>query len=279
MPDQYEAHMTGESIRRRWLALDDERARQWDAWSTVHRHLERQPGWFALSDDARAEAERASGLSELEGRLRVIDRRLRRWLRSLPKTPSRDLGEVAANLQVAERLLPPEENRIVHGLIKSAVRDLDRLSKPSIGRRRRRRPDRRLAQAFVRNARAFHAMAWTDDDRLGSRSAYHSAIAIELGLKAYLLHRGLSDDWNRAHLRHDLSKALRFARMAGLRTEPNGIAELAAVLGPLYASGALRSGSVTPDLPLSPDATDGAICELLDAVEAAIGTEKEAEDL
>ncbi|MBQ1559328.1 hypothetical protein [Caulobacter sp.] len=62
---------------------------------------------------------------------------------------------------------------------------------------RRRDPDLQLARAFAHNARAFHAMAWTDDDRIGVRSAYHSAIAIELGLKAYLLHRGLSDDWNR----------------------------------------------------------------------------------
>lgn len=278
MPHHHEAHMAGEAWRRRWLALDDERTRQWDAWSAVHRQLERQPHWFALSDGARAEAEQASGLSELEARLRVIDRRLRRWLRGLPTTPSRDLSEVAANLRVAERLLPPEENRIVHGLIKRAARDLDRLNRPSTSRRRRRRPDRRLAQAFARNARAFHALAWTDDDRVGARSAYHAAIAIELGLKAYLLHHGLSDNWNRTHLRHDLGKALRFARMAGFRGVPDGIAELAAVLGPLYASGALRSGSVTPDLPLSPDAADRVICQLLDAVEFVMETEKGAED-
>lgn len=47
-----------------------------------------------------------------------------------------------------------------------------------------RGPDLHLARAFAHNARAFHAMAWTDDDRIGARSAYHSAIAIELGLKA-----------------------------------------------------------------------------------------------
>lgn len=271
--------MAGGTWHQRWLALADERARQLGVWSAIRSQIERQPGRFPLSGDARAEAEQVSGLTELETRLRVIDRRLRRWLRGLPKTPSRDLGEVAATLRVAERLLPPEENRIVHGLIKRAVRDLGQLSKPSISRRRRPRPDRRLAKAFARNARAFHAMAWTDDDRVGSRSAYHSAIAIELGLKAYLLHRGFSDDWNRTHLRHDLSKALRFARMAGFRAVPDGIAELAAVLGSLYASGALRSGSVDPDPPLSPDAVDRVICQLLDAVEFVMETEKGAEDL
>lgn len=141
---------------------------------------------------------------------------------------------------------------------------------------RRCPPEHRLAVAFAHNARAFHAMAWTDDDRVGARAAYHSAIAIELGLKAYLLHRGLSDDWNRVHLRHDLTKALRCVRMLGFRGAPDGIAELAAVLGPLYASGTLRSGLVSPDLPLSPDDADTAICDLLSAVEAAIGIDREA---
>lgn len=143
-------------------------------------------------------------------------------------------------------------------------------------RTRRRDPDLQLARAFARSARAFHAMAWTDDNRTGVRSAYHSAIAIELGLKAYLLHRGHSDDWNRAHLRHDLTKALRCVRMLGFQNIPDGIAELAQVLGPLYVSGALRSGMCNPELPLSPDAIDQAICDLLSAAEAAIGVECEA---
>ncbi|WP_376853485.1 hypothetical protein [Brevundimonas faecalis] len=119
-------------------------------------------------------------------------------------------------------------------------------------------------------------MAWTEPDRSRARSAYASAIAIELGLKAYLLHRGFSDDWNRIHLRHDLKKALRCARLAGLRDLPVGLAELAAVLGPLYASGALRSGVIEPDLPVSPDAAGRAISRLLDVVETAISMEGEA---
>jgi len=114
-------------------------------------------------------------------------------------------------------------------------------------------------------------MAWTDDNRVGAQSAYHSAIAIELGLKAYLLHCGFSDDWTRVWLRHDLSKTLRCVRMLGLEGVPDGIAELAAVLGPLYGSGALRSG-LKPNLPLPPEAADQTICDLLTAVEAAIAT-------
>lgn len=115
------------SWHRHWLALDNERVRQLDAWSSIHRFLERQPAWFDLSDEERAEAERISGLSELDARFRVIQRRLRRWLRFLATTPNQDLTGVIATLQIAERLLPPEENFIVHRLIARAVRDLDQI--------------------------------------------------------------------------------------------------------------------------------------------------------
>lgn len=39
----------------------------------------------------------------------------------------------------------------------------------------------------------------------------------------------------------------------------------------------MRSGLVSPDLPLSPDDADKAICDLLNAVEAAIGIDSEAD--
>lgn len=137
---------------------------------------------------------------------------------------------------------------------------------------RRHPPQHQLAVAFARNARGFHAMAWTDENRVGAQSAYHSVIAIELGLKAYLLHCGFSDDWTRVWLRHDLSKALRCVRMLRFEGVPDGVGKLAALLGPLYRSGALRTG-IMPKLPLPPEIADQAICDLLSAVEAAIGIE------
>ncbi|MEN5115100.1 hypothetical protein ABE453_13835 [Brevundimonas diminuta] len=112
------------SWHQQWLALNDAYVRQLDTWAVALARLERQPGWFAKSDADRDEAERASGLTDLSTRLQLIDRRLRRWLRFLPKTPARDVEGVVANLKVAERLLAPEENRIVHGLIVRAARDL-----------------------------------------------------------------------------------------------------------------------------------------------------------
>ena len=119
--------MLEEPWHHRWLRLDDERARQLDTWSGILRHLERQPGWFELTEQERELAEQVSGLKAVDRRLRVIDRRLRRWLRVMPTSPMHDLAGVVANLQVAERLLPPEESPIVHGLIARAVRDLGQI--------------------------------------------------------------------------------------------------------------------------------------------------------
>jgi hypothetical protein len=125
--------MSDEKMSRleRWLALDDHRLRLLDGWCEIQRQLEREAGWFALSDAARAEIEQTSGLSDLDTTLRLIHRRLRRWLRALSTDPTDDIAVVTASLQVAERLLPAEENRVVHGLIGRAVRDLARMQNSS----------------------------------------------------------------------------------------------------------------------------------------------------
>ena len=125
--------MSDESISwyKSWLALDDRRLRLLDAWCQTTWRLERLVGWFALSDEERAEIEQSNGLPVLDTNLRLIDRRLRRWLRALPTNPTDDIATVVASLKVAQRLLPPEENRIVHGLIARAVRDLSRVRAPS----------------------------------------------------------------------------------------------------------------------------------------------------
>lgn len=140
--------------------------------------------------------------------------------------------------------------------------------------RRRRKTDRHLAAPFCKNARSFHAMAGSQRDRHGGASPYYLTIAVELGLKSYLLHRGIADQWNRVHLRHDLSKALRCVRRAGLKDVPNGISELADLLGPLYVSGALSRGMATPVMPMVPPGADLAIGELLTVVETIIADGK-----
>ncbi|NQE60776.1 hypothetical protein [Caulobacter sp. RHG1] len=93
---------------------------------------------------------------------------------------------------------------------------------------------------------------------------YFLAIAIELALKAYLLDRGICDDWNRLYLRHDLVKALRFARRAGFADVPAKLPELAALLSPYYSVHAISE--------MSPQAI-GSVCwvEACETVGALIG--------
>lgn len=100
--------------------------------------------------------------------------------------------------------------------------------------RRRDGADRSLAVTFRRNAAGFHQGADAVLARHPEGSRYFLAIAIELALKAYLLDRGISDNWNRVYLRHDLVKALRYARRAGFTGAPAKLPELAALLGPYY---------------------------------------------
>lgn len=133
--------------------------------------------------------------------------------------------------------------------------------------RRRREPRHSLALAFIRNARSFHEMGQDARRRTAGSSAYYIAIAIELGLKAYLLHRGISDQWNRIHVRHDLSKALRCVGMAGLRDVPYGIPQLVDALTQHYASGALARALKEPGLTMAPGVADNVITHLLNLVE------------
>lgn len=108
---------------------------------------------------------------------------------------------------------------------------------------RTRGADRQLAIAFLRNARGFHAGSAASRQHSGHRSGHFLAIAVELALKAYLLHRGISDEWNRVHIRHDLVRALKCAHRAGLRDIPVGVMEIAERLGPPYQSGAFSTTS------------------------------------
>lgn len=109
--------------------------------------------------------------------------------------------------------------------------------------RRRDGADRPRAVTFRRNATGFHQGAEAVLTRHPEGARYFLAIAIELALKAYLLDRGISDDWNRVYLRHDLVKALRFARRAGFADAPAKLSELAALLSPYYSVHAISEMS------------------------------------
>jgi len=119
--------------------------------------------------------------------------------------------------------------------------------------RRHRRDDRHLARRFLRNAKSF----WNGTEELAplfpDGARHFLAIAIELALKACLLHRGISDDWNRIHVRHDLLKALKSAKRAGFTGAPPGLAKIAAALSPYYK---------THTIPHMPAETIASVCWL-----------------
>lgn len=100
-----------------------------------------------------------------------------------------------------------------------------------------------LARVFLRNARGFFRAGDETGALYPDHALYDFAIAIELSLKAFLLWRGLTDDWNRRHIRHDLRKALRCARRAGLRDIPGGLDVLTQALSPAYQRHAIHTRS------------------------------------
>ena len=139
--------------------------------------------------------------------------------------------------------------------------------------RRRGGGDWLLAYTFRRNAAGFHEAAETAQDRHPEVTRYFLAIAIELALKAYLLDRGISDDWNRIHIRHDLTKALKCARRAGFNGSPDGLPALAAFLSPYYEVHAISA--MAPDTIASvswPEACE-TVRDLVTAVGAAVDSE------
>ena len=131
--------------------------------------------------------------------------------------------------------------------------------------------DRRLAPAFYRNAVSFHQGAEAGLECFSEMTRYFLAIATELALKAYLLDRGISDDWNRINIRHDLVKALKCARRAGLVRTPCGLDQLAALLSPYYQTHRIADmpGEVIGEVSWT------AACEivggLIEAVQAGLG--------
>jgi HEPN domain-containing protein len=132
------------------------------------------------------------------------------------------------------------------------------------------RDDRHLGRVFIRNAEGF--FHGTDEllPLFPDNARHFMAIAVELALKAYLLHRGISDDWNRIHVRHDLTKALKSAKRAGFDGVSPRLATIAAALSPYYKTHTL------PDMPAevlaSIDWVDAhrTIASLLAAVRAII---------
>lgn len=116
------------AICRRWLALDRARERLLTEWSQLEARLMRDPEWRGLPDKAQTAHSGSRRLAEIDRQLeRLFDEGEAVFAR-LPSTPATKIETVIAHLSVAERLLPPDENDQVHGLIARAVRDLSALT-------------------------------------------------------------------------------------------------------------------------------------------------------
>lgn len=97
--------------------------------------------------------------------------------------------------------------------------------------------DRELAATFLANGEEFLPGADTADRGDGREICYAIAIATELVLKAFLVAQAWSDDRCRRNVRHDLEKALVFAKAAGLKApvELDGIVTVLNVYYPAHA--------------------------------------------
>lgn len=136
-------------------------------------------------------------------------------------------------------------------------------------------PDQTLAQTFRRNARGFFRSGDETGALYPDHALYDFAIAIELSLKAFLLWRGVSDDWNRRHIRHDLRKALKCARRAGLIGLPEALCPLTQKLSPAYQRHAIVSRSEALLAVINVPEACETVRALLAAVETAIGCDGE----
>ncbi|WP_144378898.1 hypothetical protein [Mesorhizobium amorphae] len=93
--------------------------------------------------------------------------------------------------------------------------------------------DRELAAVFLANGEGFLRGSDAADRGDAREICYVIAIATELVLKAFLVARGWSDDRCRRHVRHDLEKALAFAKAAGLKAVA-GLDGIVTVLNAYY---------------------------------------------
>jgi hypothetical protein len=99
----------------------------------------------------------------------------------------------------------------------------------------------RLDAFFLcRNARMFYDLPVSTTTLDSDQRLYFLAISIELSLKAYLRHTGMTDDETRQLVRHDLSKAFMIAAERGLDPPKRIETEMIEVISRRYATGGFR---------------------------------------
>lgn len=115
-------------ICERWLALDRARESLLTEWSQVEAGLMRDPKWRALSDKAKASHAGGRRMAEIDRQLEGLYKEGEAVFAQLPSAPATKIETVIAHLSVVERLLAPEEDDQVYGMITRAVRDLKALT-------------------------------------------------------------------------------------------------------------------------------------------------------
>ena len=116
------------ALGRRWLAVEAERERLSRRWGEVEERLARRHGWFRLSPAERAALPAGRALGRIEARLEALagegEALLAALLSGQRRGPAASLAAVAVRLQVAGRLVAPEDHPEAHALIVRAARDL-----------------------------------------------------------------------------------------------------------------------------------------------------------
>lgn len=230
---------------REWWLIDLELDALTARYSSVETELIQK---FGKLDLARLDALSAVLLRSIDHQFERLDRRRATCREVLERFPAHTIEDAASKLEVAARLLH-DEGGFEAIVVAESVRLLADLDSTTVGRlaRRpgRREADHELAIAFHRNALSFLASAAGIRSRNPRASEHYLSIAVELALKSYLLHLGVTDAWNRRHLRHDLTKALRFARRGGLQANSETLRSIAQRLGSHYQTGGFSRSSDT----------------------------------
>lgn len=126
-----------------------------------------------------------------------------------------------------------------------------------------------LARAFLRTAEEFLRGARCGESVHAALALHHAAIACELGLKAYLLTRGWTDEENRACFGHRLDRLLVEARRLGLPRQDRSFECFVVQVGPAYACHDIDA-LVASGMAIDPAAAHASVRTLLGQVKGSV---------
>lgn len=248
------------SVCRDWWSVDAEL----DVLTAQHSSVETEFNKkFGTLEAARADGSAAALLRPLRN---LFDRRNKRRAscgEADQDLPVRTVEDPTSKLAIAARSLNDQA-----GLDAAVVEELDALKWLQV-RAGRKTANRGLANVFLQNALSFTASALEMRSLNPHASEHFLAIGIELSLKSYLLRLGVTDEWNRRHIRHDLAKALRFARVGGLNAHSAAFENIARRLGAHYQKGGFARSSEPLISAQEWEVATKSVAELIHIVDAA----------